>query len=100
MLPLIRSVRTNARELLAELLADVRSDLAWPVLGALIATHVTSILLILCLLRCARTALANLRAARLAQDAGASEAAPGITASGSPRGHARRSSARAASHAV
>jgi hypothetical protein len=69
-LPLIRSVRTNARELLAELLADVRSDLAWPVLGALIATHVTSILLILCLLRCARTALARC-------GPGASAAAPG-----------------------
>ena len=53
MLPLIRSVRTNARELLADLL----SDFAWPVLGALIVTHLTSILLIMCLLRCARTAV-------------------------------------------
>ena len=78
MLPLIRSVRTNVRELLADLL----SDFAWPVLGALIVTHLTSILLIMCLLRCARTALANLRAARLAEDAGASEATP-------PRGNAR-----------
>ena len=81
MLPLIRSVRTNARELLADLL----SDFAWPVLGALIVTHLTSILLIMCLLRCARTALAKcgLRAARLAEDAGASEATPG-----SPRDNA------------
>jgi hypothetical protein len=54
-LPLIRSVRANARELLSDLL----SDFAWPVLGALIVTHATSILLILCLLRCARTALAK-----------------------------------------
>ena len=82
MLPLIRSVRTNVRELLA----DILSDFAWPVLGALIVTHLTSILLIMCLLRCARTALAKcrLRAPRLAEDAGASAATPG-----SPRGHAR-----------
>ena len=79
MLPLIRSVRTNARELLADLL----SDFAWPVLGAMIVTHLTSILLIMCLLRCARTALAKCGPGA-AEDAGASEATPG-----SPRGNAR-----------
>ena len=53
--PLIHTARTNVRELLSDLL----SDFAWPVLCALIVTHVTSILLVMCLLRCARTALAK-----------------------------------------
>jgi hypothetical protein len=40
-------------------MSDLLSDFAWPVLCALIVTHVTSILLIMCLLQCARTALAK-----------------------------------------
>jgi hypothetical protein len=95
-MPLIRSVRTNVRELLADLL----SDFAWPVLCALIATHVTSILFIMCLLRCARMTLAKsgLGAARLAEDAGASEATP--RASEATRVEVPRVAGAAASSAV
>lgn len=54
-LPLILSVRTNARELVTELIRDF----AWPVLGVLVATHLALLLLLACLFKCAHVALAQ-----------------------------------------
>ena len=56
-MPLIKSARENAHALAS----DILRDFALPVVGVLLATHVASMCLILCFLRCARAARARAR---------------------------------------